>query len=516
MSSADDGRSSETELKFEIASAALAKLRSHPALAAPVGASHLRSVYFDTPDRDLRNAGVSLRVRESGGRFVQTVKTRVCAGLIERHEWEIAVAAERPDPGTLANTPAAEVLGEAGTRELEPVFSTTVERAVHLWDRGGSVVEVSVDQGEISTGTGCEPIRELELELKAGRPAALFILAEELSRAAPMRLSFDSKAERGYRLAGHDPAAARTDQDALTPDTTAADAFRLAARSCLVQAVGAAQRLGRGHDPEALHQVRVGLRRLRAVLSVFKPVVGDEGFERIRDETRWLAKELDLARDLQVFMGATLPERDGDLEAGDGAGAFAIRLAAAEQRAYRRAVAAIESQRFSDFLLEITAWVEVGQWSQAGGRRADLRAAPVRALAARALERLHHGLCKAGRRFPEPDAEGRHGLRIRAKKLRYAAELLADAFPEHPKRRRRFAASLKTLQDRLGALNDLAVAGPLAQSVAGPRGGAAAFAAGLLVGRRLSREPALARKAAEAWKRFAATPRFWTVDGREG
>jgi triphosphatase len=103
-------RDTETELKFEIAAPALMKLLEHPALSVPSEAICLRTVYFDTADHDLRNAGLSLRVRATGGRFVQTVKTRVSAGMINRHEWESGVSGEQPDQAALARTPAARAL----------------------------------------------------------------------------------------------------------------------------------------------------------------------------------------------------------------------------------------------------------------------------------------------------------------------------------------------------------------------------------------------------------------------
>jgi triphosphatase len=510
MSLVDEARTSETELKFEIAADSLARLRKHPALAAGAGAERLRSVYFDTPDHDLRNAGLSLRVREKGGCFVQTVKTRSGSGLIERGEWETAVAARTPDVRALANTPAAEVL-EGLACELEPVFSTTVERAIRVWDVDGAQVEVSLDRGEIRAAAHREPIRELELELKSGDASALFGLAHELAKAVPIRLSFDSKAERGYRLAGHDATAAfKAEQAALTPATPASEAFRLSIRSCLTQVVGNAQLLRRVRSPQALHQTRVGLRRMRAVLSTFKPMIADARFAWIRAEAKWLAGELDRARDLDVFIQDTLGRDDDGLQQDAAIAAFTGRLLSAQAEAYEKALAAIDSQRFADFLLGAAGWVEIGDWSIAQeARPAALRATAIAAFGGAALERLHGKLRKGGRGLKRLDPESRHHLRIDAKKLRYAVELFAQTFPAHPKRRGRYLDALKTLQDRLGALNDLAVGGKLAIEVVGRRGTEAAFAAGLLVGRRSRGEADLLKAARRAFDAFADADRFW-------
>jgi len=159
--SVEDAGASETELKFEIASTGLEKLRRHPVLAGPGGTSQLCSVYFDTPDHDLRNAGVSLRVREDEGRFTQTVKTRAAPGEIARGEWEAPVAGDKPDAQALACTPAGEVLSGSGAQALAPVFTTLVQRSVHLWEGDGAIVEVALDEGEIRAGGEREEIRTI-------------------------------------------------------------------------------------------------------------------------------------------------------------------------------------------------------------------------------------------------------------------------------------------------------------------------------------------------------------------
>lgn len=511
MPSMDEARHSETELKFEVATSALAELRKHPLLAAPPATSKLRSTYFDTPDHGLRNAGLSLRVREKDGRFVQTVKTREGPGAIERGEWEVEIAGARPDLDALADTPAAKVLnGHIG--ELGAVFSTTVERAVRLWSEGAATVEVALDEGRIEAGEGHEAIRELELELKAGDPAALFDLARTLSGAAPIVLSFDSKSERGYRLAGHHATAAlKAEQAAVCADTPAADAFRLIARSCMAQVAGNGRLLNRVRSPHVLHQMRVGLRRFRAALSAFAPIARDEGFDLMKAEARWLAGELDRARDLDVFLQAALPPDEDGAVPDPAMAAFGKRLLAAQAAAYDRAAQAVQSSRYADLLLGAAAWIELGSWGQdSSPERAALRQSPVHAFGARALERLHGKMLKKGRRFDRLDAGGRHHLRIQGKKLRYAADFFGEAFPDHPKRRRRFIEALKTTQEALGDLNDIAVAAELAADVAGKRAGDAAFAAGLLVGARRAEEPALIKRADRAFSQFRRTPRFWT------
>jgi len=497
----------ETELKFELEPEAMLKLREHPAFAEAQSPRRLHSVYFDTPDHDLKNRGLTLRVREASGGYVQTVKQRQ-SSLFGRDEWEQRVEAERPDAHAFHDTPVEPLLHGDAAR-LAPVFATTVERSVHLWRRGEDVVEISLDQGEIAVGEQREPIRELELELKAGRPEALFALARELALGAPMRLSFESKGERGYRLAGHDGLAGlKAEQTAVRRDMSAEDAFRLVARSALAQVTGNAQLLRRARLPEAVHQMRVGLRRFRAALWAFKAILEDEAYAGVKAQTKQLAQTLDEARDIDVFLHDTF--HPAEASAGDSDPALAAlgaRLRHTQAEAYERVAAALDSPTFAALLLDVAAWVEVGAWTHASSKA---RGQPCGDLGAKVLERLHRKVGKNGRRLQKMTPESRHRLRIQAKKLRYAAEFFGGAFGKRKAPRLgRYRQAVRTLQDALGALNDIEVARVKGPRFLNGRGSDVAFTAGLLVGRREREEAALKLEAVNAFAAFRRAKSFW-------
>lgn len=502
----------ETELKFEIGPEALAALRQHPSFQAEPVTSRLRSVYFDTPDHDLRNAGLSLRVRQSGDGFVQTVKARSGAALFRRDEWETPVEGEAPDPAAIADTPVAKLLNGDGPDGLAPVFATTVERAVRVVHRGLAVIELSVDEGEVSSGDRREPLRELELELKSGAPDALFGLAQELSQSAALRLSFESKAERGYRLAGHDGRTPlKAERSGVEGEASAMDALRRVVRGALVQISVNAEVLRHVRRPEALHQARVGLRRLRSALTAFHDMIAGEALDRIKGETKWLAGEFDEARDLDVFISDTF--RPAEETVGDDLAMAALgkRLLQAQARAYDRAVAAIDSERFSRLLLDIAAWAEIGTWSTDEDPTLKARRdQPAASFAVEALAHLRKVVRRKGAQLAELDPATRHKLRIKVKKLRYAVDMFADAFPEAAsKRQRKFTNALKALQGRLGELNDVAVARDVAMNVLGARSSDMAFTAGLLVGGRKQRQAEMIDQAVASFQAFEKAKPFW-------
>jgi inorganic triphosphatase YgiF len=500
----------EIELKFEVSDEALPRLAEHPAFGVPGQTSRLRSVYFDTPDRDLRDACLGLRVRQGDGGLVQNLKSEKNSAPFIRHEWETEVRSDSPDLSALADTPAGDVL-DSGGQSLEPVFTTTVERTRRVWTRDDDMVEVSLDRGEITSGVRCEPIQELELELKAGDPQALFELASTLTEHVKLPLIFQSKAERGYHLA--DDAGSQPEHShpiTIPPETPAGIAFRDAGHSCLAQVANNARLVSRNRSLEGLHQLRVGLRRFRAVLTTFRSFVEDGEYEQIRAETKWLAGELDAARDIDVFIQESF--RCVSPEPVD-RGAFAhlgAQLLHAQSEAYDRVLAALASRRFARLLLTTSRWLEIGAWARSEeaiikslrDRRAD-------EFAHDQLERMRRQVRRRGRRLARLDAQGRHSLRIKAKKLRYAAEFFSGSFGR-TRRRKRFLEALGDLQEGLGRLHDTAVSPQLALELVRGQSADAGFAAGLIVASRRRSAKKAERLALESFGAFNRAKRFWS------
>lgn len=473
----------EVELKFLCAPGDLGAVLA----AAPEGDDESReliSVYFDTPDQALQKAGVSLRVRESQGGRVQTLKRG--EGL-SREEHEAPLAGDEPDPelGPL------KALLPAGGR-LDPAFNVRVNRRQRTFHYQGAEIELALDQGEVIGGAGRSPICEVELELKTGPPAALFALARELSKAAPLYLSFDGKAARGQALVAGAPLQARHgEQVTFPPRATAAQAFQAVARSALGQIAANATVLRAEPEPEAVHQLRVAARRLRSALSTFKDLVADDRLPAVKADLKWLAQSLDEARNLDVFADVVAAQAK-DMAPPQGLDALTAVLDAARRQAWASASETASSPRFRALMIDTTAWVETGDWLAAPETSA-------KAFARQALKARQRLILKHGKGLRHTDDTSRHQLRIETKKLRYAAEAFASLCPK--KAAARFIDRTKELQEILGELNDLAVAGPLVASLALKPD--AAFAAGELIGLRLAGKDQLKAKAAKAFKQLA-------------
>ncbi len=465
----------EIELKLLVAPENLGRIEHHPALRdlrrSAAHSERLATVYYDTPEFDLAREGVALRVRRTGDRWVQTLKAdgNAVAGLHARDELEWPLDGEALDFAALDTSRYHALFAQQQVRErLQPVFRTDFDRAARLVSfPDGTAAELAIDHGEIRAGSRTAPISEAEIELKTGDAQRLFELARELARDVPLRLGHESKAERGYALAGAvAPRPRKARPVLLTHGLSAGAALRRIAAECIAQMQANEAGILGGRDPEYLHQFRVGLRRLRSCLDIVGVAVGKEAVAPLADELRWLGAALGPARDWDVFAAETLARLAREFNVAEDLQAFLARCAAIRRAHAEVARAAVASPRYTTLLLVLGEsfarddLAALRRPTPGGGAAPDAAAAalsaPVGEFAASVLDKRHRRLRKRGGGVPDAPAAERHRVRIDAKKLRYAAEFFASLYP--PKRVRRYVDALEDLQDILGALNDAAVA----------------------------------------------------------
>src|SRR5262249_5405378 len=290
----------EIEVKLELAPANLPDLKKIPLLrtikSAPKGAPQV-SVYFDTKNQKLRKNGLMLRVRREGRHHTQTIKATANAGQFERDEWESEIAGSEPDFDAANGTALEPLLTKKLRRRLKPAFETRGRATVYPLVDNVHATPLPFDRGTIDPGIRSLPLCEIELELKRGSAADLFNVAHELTQALPARLAVKSKSERGYELLdGEQELPVKAASIDLHVGMSAREAFRTIGLACLKQVIDNEPALTRG-DPEGVHQMRVGLRRLRAAMSLFAALLRDPQTAAIKNELKWLAGELGPARE---------------------------------------------------------------------------------------------------------------------------------------------------------------------------------------------------------------------------
>jgi len=283
----------------------------------------------------------------------------------------------------------------------------------------------------------------------------------------------------------------------------------------LINEPGVAQR-----NAESLHQMRIGLRRLRAAISLFSEIVADARVGTIKAELKWLGGELAPARDLDSFLSEAL--RPLRKRQSDEPGFASISRMFARQRllGYQRAREAVESERFRALTLDVTEWIETGPWSTSDDPLFEARrAVPVEVLAADQLSRRRKKIRKRGAKIAALEPEQLHKLRIQIKKTRYATEFFAGTFTgkKAGKRHDTFHATLKQLQTCLGGLNDIMARKALCADVLESPGRSLseeqrrhrAFAAGLIIGDQQAQVRKLLERSRKAHSKFADAKAFW-------
>ncbi len=523
-------RKREIELKLELARPAMQRLRTEP---APEGFSvgraatrTLRSIYFDNADMALRGAKWSLRVRKVGRAWIQTVKagTGIKGGMSKPREEEAPVAGPAPDLTRIADPALREGLWRlVAGQPLEPVFETVMKRTTRIFEtEDGSVIEMALDAGEIRAGERLTPLFEAELELKQGRAADLFRLAAALSGTATARFSTLTKAGRGYALAsGETPRVeAKTAADVdLDPATdTAETAFRAILVSCMDQIAANRDVTLDSDAPEGPHQLRVGLRRLRSALKVHHALLDGDVRAGLDAAARDLANRVGDLRDLDVLAEEIVAPAAGFAPEGLAADRLTALVLSGREKARAALRAALLHPSVNALLFRIGALAEGdGRWrpeetDQDGISRKTVPAGdtPLAEFAAAALDKRWKAAARLAARIEELTLEERHDLRKELKKLRYTVEFFRPAFAA--KKVKPFLARLKTLQDVFGYLNDVVMAGRLADMATSGRGkqpAATLLAAGFVIGWHEARAEHAWENARALWDETRRVRKFW-------
>ncbi|WP_326540661.1 CYTH and CHAD domain-containing protein [Pseudorhodoferax sp.] len=449
----------EIEFKFDIPRASLPAIEA--ALRGPQSRrTHLQARYFDTAQGDLAAQGVALRLRKEGPRWVQTAKA-LGDGPVQRLEHNVDLGPERKstvllaDPARHADTPVgkrlAQVLRRAGAPLVE-VYGTDIWRCTQELRVSSSRIELALDQGRVLAPApdGAAPhsavVCELELELLEGDVRDLARVAAEWAVQHRLTLSTVTKSERGLRLAQGQ--STRPATKASAPQWPAGPGFpdggtvqRAVVGACLAQILPNASEIAAGsEDAEQIHQLRVGLRRLRTALRELAPLGPglDPAWEQVLAQA---FRALGARRDRQQLLALVQPR----LQA---AGAPPIVLPPAAGTA----PAPAEAVRDPAFQAALVALVGFAAAPAAGGTTPQATRRHLR----KRLDKLHRRLLDEGARFDTLAPEARHALRKRLKRLRYLAEFVGACFA--PRRAAQFTRALEPAQDALGSYYDEVVA----------------------------------------------------------
>lgn len=486
----------EIELKFEVPAAKKTALLT-ALRRGKVSEQRLQAIYFDTPDELLARHRMAVRLRKEGAEWVQTLKgstadsmRRLEHNAVRDVEAGLADGVGDPAAPTLdlslhVGTPAGDALhkvmhaasgkhkaskktakiaktapaSSSSEPVLAPRYSTDVLRISRAIRFEGAVIEAAFDVGNVIAGGRRTPICELEFELKAGSADRLVALAQRWIGPHGLSLSTVSKAERGTRLArgqvhGEPAKAAQVEFDR---HATPGQVLRAVAGNCLDQiTVNASEVAAGSEDDDHVHQLRVGIRRLRTALremADFDQPPGPPIDPAWEPALRAAFAELGEVRDRKTVMAQLEPHLDAA-----GAPQSDAPPQAGKPATERTPAQTVASPGFQVTVLQLLGFCAslVVTDDEAVSLESDAERPDAARLFSAHLSRLHRQIKRDGKRFAKLDPTSQHRVRKRLKRLRYLAEFAAPLFDR--KKVERYLAELRPAQDLLGVHNDEVVA----------------------------------------------------------
>ncbi|WP_131667552.1 CYTH and CHAD domain-containing protein [Psychrobacter pygoscelis] len=471
--------------------------------------SQLAAHYFDTPEQSLAKAGVALRIRKEGEDWVQTIKA-AGDGMVARLEHNHILDKEAteqaindgellPDLSVYEEVETASALKDFKLNKLAKnllcQYVTDVKRITRFIKKDGNVIEVAYDTGVVTHGeddSQHSDVKEIEFELVQGDTNYLFEVAKTWCKRYKLCVSTVTKAERGgLLLANKDHVdAVKSDLSQLNIDSGMSQAafMRAVVHNCMLQILPNASAIAAGsEDGNHVHQLRVGIRRLRTALKFF------EGFsDSINNDWTPVLKQtfslLGEYRDREILQVKTQPMLEEH-------GAPFVDWSP-ERESLK--VMPIDAVRANDFQLTL---LELIEFSMSPADEDD-SSKPAKAKLSKILDKLFGKITKASDHFADLDIEAQHDVRKRLKSLRYISEFAAPMYKK--KKTKRFLKYLEPAQDILGEYNDDLVGHRFYQEKA--QSDAAAWFA---VGHFGAQEKHAAKECAQSLMTVKDAPTFW-------
>lgn len=407
-----------------------------------------RRTYYDTPRNLLKKHGLSLTVRQKGDKFVQTIKAEpyFYGGALSGTDLSKILPNNTLDVSVVKNVLPSGTIKKSSLKRLKPVFHIQVQRTKIDLAYDGAVINMIYDNGHIISarnGKCVGQISELKAVLKSGPTHSLFTLLSELNEKFTLQQLAISQSARGYAVTRRTHALRAQKHKAFSSETShdAYEVLHNAIAGALAHFFANNPNFV-GSKPDAIHQTRVAVRRMRAILRAFKDHINYMDRKALNGELRWLQSKLGECRDWHVLRHDTAPKaKKFYAEAAKELDHLAKQVHA---RRLPQALAVYNSRRAQRLILQVQLWVS--RLPQSGGPdvgelRRDAMLRNLKKL--NTLGRLTH---------KKPIAEI-HAIRILAKKMRYSLEI----FPRQADTEdNAVLKSLKNMQELLGDLNDAA------------------------------------------------------------
>jgi CHAD domain-containing protein len=459
----------------------------------------VKIVWHDSPDHVLLADGLTLADQRGVRRLERIVPAPADTWLPAQ---PVPVVAEAPDPASL---PAP----------LAPLAAFEARQTISEHRFGDHAVVVTVARGVLRSVTAEQPAARIWL---SGDEAAVHEAALLIGKAVPIAVPLHSLAAEGIALATGHPARPRREGAPILPDAVSDVPAALAhilghltdvILACAPVVVAPIDDGSGGPRLHAVHQMRVAVRRARSALSVFRHALPDGALDAVNVRLKELGARLGPTRDWDVFTEETVPAIRQTLPDDQRLERLAAAAARRRQDCRKALIGYLGSAEFRMLGIELAWFAAAGFWHvvSVAPQNGEANGPPaLPEFAGSVLQHRWKRLVSSGKRIDELDIPSLHGVRLRAKRARYAAEMFATLY--RGKASHRFIRRLSALQERLGVLNDGDVANHLLAELGGPAG-RHAYATGIIVGFLAARAAKIRPRIIRAFERFRRQPAYW-------
>ena len=424
----------------------------------PLEPRDIIDTYLDTPDWRFHRAGLAARLRSTNGVFEGSLKTFEAPVDALRMRTEIQTPLPSGEVQALmeADSRAGNwVRALAGSRPPAPLFRLhSTRRPYAILLDGQPVGEVVLDETAVDQPSDREPnrLRRVEVEVSPNVVDRVRPFVDDLRRACRLTPAMASKFELGLLTLDLTPAGLPDVGPITVPAGPSMGELAYAViRRAFLAFLRCEPGARLGEDIEALHDMRVAARRMRAALALFEPALPPRA-RTLREELRWFAGRLGEVRDLDIQLSWIASWSQG--ATADDLASLGLLSSALEKRrqlARKRMLRALESRRYAHLVTRLTRALRSGPpRSSRPSRTPALAAFPG------LIEQRFGRVVKAGRDLQaDSPPEAFHRLRIRCKRLRYAVENARDLYGGPAAG---YIEVLVRLQDLLGEHQDAFVA----------------------------------------------------------
>jgi triphosphatase len=467
--------------------------------------------YYDTKHHQLIKNNLVLRRRqlEENKNILGLKWKNQKSSLFERGELEVGIQDDKIDLKAFGETWNQKIIQVIDNSEIELKFSILIQREIYQLRSGDTLIEISLDKGEIISKNKKCPIREIELELKSGHVSILYDLAINLVEKLHLSIELESKAERGFLL---------EDGNLRKYIYKLGDSFDLAAdpevfitnsiNILINKFAEEIKRLSDGFHPHDVHQTRVILRRLRVIFSTLKRISSNNDFDVLNSYARRMANLLGKVREYDVLEYLIDSAPKEYINNDNGINELISQIRIKKEQSLELANNIISQGMAAIFIIKVERLINnSGYLKSIYDQDSDKDSFNIEKLSSFILTKRERRVKKRGSKFKELNDTERHQLRIDLKKLRYLIDFFS---PIYEKRTiKQYINHVAELQEYLGAYNDIVNAEVLLQKISNKFSHSAQFTAGKVLGWHMHANLISAKKLFKRWKKFDLSTHFW-------